>query len=162
MRKIFRNDELFPFLSGIVVSLACTILYEGIVGIKTFEIIQLVLMLLITGLLVTTTVFFMMLASEIKDLRTRFDRIKDEKISEISSVTSGRKSLDGLMDDFWARAFRWRADDDIMATTGNSPKDEVANQYVKRLKRKLTCLFGLAVGLFVVAMVILFLVQFIC
>ena len=157
MKKIFRNDELFPFLSGIVVSLACTILYEGIVGIKTFEIIQLVLMLLITGLLVTTTVFFMMLASEIKDLRTRFDRIKDEEIYEI-----GRKSLDGLMDDFWARAFRWRADDDIRATTGNSPNDEVANQYVKRLKRKLTCLFGLAVGLFVVAMVILFLVQFIC
>ena len=157
MKKIFRNDELFPFLSGIVVSLACTILYEGIVNIKNFEIIRFVLMLLITGLLVTTTVFFMMLASEIKDLRTRFYRIKDQEIYEI-----GEKSLDGLMDDFWARAFRWRADEDIMATTGNSSNNEVAKQYVKRLKRKLTCLFGLAVGLFVVAMVILFLVQFIC
>lgn len=160
MRKVFRNDELFPFLSGVVVSLWCTILYEAVTGIRELGTGKLLFMSLATILLAVTTVALMELANEIKDLRTRFNHLKDKKFDEERQGEKKENSGD-LIEDLWNRAFRWRADVDIWGKVKQSSTDELADAHVKKIKNKLDWLLGLSIACFLLAMGVLVWVQFI-
>lgn len=162
MRKHFQNADVFSFLSGIVISLACTVLYEGITEINSLCILQLIIMMFSSALMVLSTILLMSLSYEIKDLSMRFEQLKNMKMriqNEDSSITLG--IMANLNDELWKRVLRWRADDDIMENTGELPNDQVANRYIGKLTRKLDCFFYLSIIFFILSLVFLVVVQFI-
>jgi hypothetical protein len=166
MRKLYQNDELFSFFSGIAVSLACTVLYEAISNVSKYSVWKLICLFAASGFMIVSTLLLIKLSNETKDLKLRFQQVKGNRIyamiKDELKQAHGIGTLEEWQTHLWNRAFRWRVNDDVEAMTGEKPTDETAKPYVKRLKKKLDCLAWFSLGFFVLAMLTLVVVQIIC
>ncbi len=156
MRKLYQNEELFSFLGGVIISLACTVLYEGISNINNYSVWKLMYLLATVVLMIVSTTALITLSNESKNLILRFDRIKGKEDN------SKNLDFDAWTKELWDRAFRSKVDEEYNAKTGEELEDGSAARLIKKLKRKLDWLFWSSVIFFLLAMSILVVVQFIC